>query len=77
MALKEMETKPIRGDQIRELTIEEVRDSLRQLREAQFKLKFRAATEDVTDGNPLQFRIIRRNVARLKTVLQEMEQANG
>jgi ribosomal protein L29 len=77
MALKDMETKPISGGQIRELTVEEVRDSLRQLQEAQFRLKFRAATEDVTAGNPLQFRIIRRNVARLKTVLQEMERANG
>ena len=75
MALKDAERKPLRAEQVRELNLDEVRDELQRLQEAQFRLKFRAATEDVTDGNPLQFRVIRRNIARLQTVLREMSQA--
>ena len=75
MALKDAERKPLRPDQVRELNREEVGDELRRLQEAQFRLKFRAATEDVTDGNPLQFRVIRRNIAKLQTVLREKSQA--
>jgi len=75
MALKDAERKPLHADQVRELNTEDVGDELRRLQEAQFRLKFRAATEDVTDGNPLQFRVIRRNIARLQTVLREKSQA--
>ncbi len=74
MALKDAERKPLRAEQVRELNVDEVREELHRLEEAQFRLKFRAATEDVTDGNPLQFRVIRRNIARLQTVLREMSQ---
>ena len=75
MALKDAERKPLRAEQVRELNADEVGDELQRLQEAQFRLKFRAATEDVTDGNPLQFRVIRRNIARLQTVLREKNQA--
>jgi len=71
MALKNSETKPLKPDMIRELEASEIQDELSRLEEAQFRLRFRSATEDVTDGNELQFRIIRRNIARLKTVLRE------
>ncbi len=56
---------------IRELKVPELQAELDRLEEAQFRLKFRSATEDVTGGNPLQFRTIRRNIARMKTVLVE------
>ena len=75
MPLKDAERKRIRTEQIREMNEQEIRDELDRLQEAQFRLKFRAATEDVTDGNPLQFRILRRNIARLKTVLHEMSKS--
>ena len=73
MALKDAEFKPVDTAQIRELGVVEMRDELRRLEEAQFRLKYRAATADVTDGNPLRFRILRRNIARLKTILRETE----
>jgi large subunit ribosomal protein L29 len=73
MALKDAETKPIDTAQIRELGVVEMRDELQRLEEAQFRLRYRAATTDVTDGNPLRFRILRRNIARLKTILREQE----
>jgi large subunit ribosomal protein L29 len=69
MALKDAETKPLKMDEIRELDGDDLRDALAKLREAQFRLRFRAGTEKV--DNPLRFRIMRRNIARMKTVLRE------
>jgi large subunit ribosomal protein L29 len=42
---------------------------IRELEEEQFRLKFRSATEPLED--PLRLRVIRRDIARLKTVLRE------
>ncbi len=71
MSLKDAEKKPLGMEFIRELKDDELQAELNRLEEAQFRLKFRSATEDVTGGNPLQFRTIRRNIARMKTVLVE------
>ena len=71
MSLKDAEKKPLGMEFIRELKDDELQAELGRLEEAQFRLKFRSATEDVTGGNPLQFRTIRRNIARMKTVLVE------
>lgn len=69
MALKDAETKPLRGSQLRELDTEELKAELSRLREALFRLRFRSATEAI--DNPMKFRIMRRNIARLLTVLRE------
>lgn len=69
MALKDAETKPLRGGQLREIESDELKQELRRLQEASFRLGFRSATETV--DNPMQFRVIRRNIARIKTVLRE------
>jgi large subunit ribosomal protein L29 len=69
MALKDTERKPLDPVQIRELQTAELQEELRRLEEAQFRLRFRSATEAI--DNPLQFRIIRRNIARIRTVLRE------
>jgi len=75
MSLKDAEKKPLGMEFIRELKGPELEAELDRLEEAQFRLKFRSATEDVTGGNPLQFRTIRRNIARMKTVLAERKSA--
>ena len=75
MSLKDAEKKPLDASFIRELKDEELQVELDRLEEAQFRLKFRSATEDATGGNPLQFRILRRNIARMKTVLRERKSA--
>ncbi len=75
MSLKDAEKKPLGMEFIRELKDAELQAELDRLEEAQFRLKFRSATEDVTGGNPLQFRTIRRNIARMKTVLAERKSA--
>jgi large subunit ribosomal protein L29 len=69
MALKDVEKRPVEPVQIRELQTVELEEELARLEEAQFRLKFRSATEAI--DNPLQFRVIRRNIARIKTVLRE------
>ena len=47
-------------------------EALRELStDERFRLAFKRATEAVT--NPLQFRALRREVARIKTILRERE----
>lgn len=72
MALKDAELKPIEPAALRELGDQELTEGLQALKEAQFRLRFRAATEDL--DNPMQFRIMRRNIARIETVLRERRQ---
>jgi len=54
---------------IRELTEAEIDTRIAELEEERFRLKFRAGTETLED--PLRLRVIRKDVARLKTVLKE------
>ncbi len=75
MALKDVEKKPLRAARVRELSTEELKQELSRLEEARFRLRFRSATEAVE--NPIQFRIIRRNIARIKTVLRERARAGA
>jgi large subunit ribosomal protein L29 len=50
---------------------EDVTARIRDLEEERFRLKFRSATEPLEE--PLRLRNIRRDIARLKTVLTERE----
>jgi len=72
MALRAADRRPLDPAQIRELDTRELQEELVRLEEASFRLTFRSATEAV--DNPLQFRVMRRNVARIKTVLRERKQ---
>ena len=66
----------MRADEIREMANDDIAARFRDLEEEQFRLKFRGATEPLED--PLRLRLIRRDIARLKTVLQEQQaQTNG
>jgi large subunit ribosomal protein L29 len=58
----------------REQTVEELERSLAEAREEEFRLRFRSATETI--DNPMRFRALRRDIARIQTVLRE-KQANG
>jgi len=58
-----------RPDTLRELKTEELTQKLAVLTEEIFRLEFRRATESLT--NPLQLRMIRRDIARIKTILKE------
>ena len=62
-----------RPDTLRELKTDELTQKLTVLTEEQFRLEFRRATESLT--NPLQLRTIRRDIARIKTILKERASA--
>ncbi len=59
----------MKADQIRELSVDEITARLAELEEERFRLRFRGATEPLS--NPLRLRFIRRDIARLQTVLRE------
>jgi large subunit ribosomal protein L29 len=61
----------MRAEEIRELTVAEVQGRILELQEERFRLRFRAATETLED--PLRLRVIRKDIARMQTVLRERE----
>jgi large subunit ribosomal protein L29 len=62
------------GTEIRDMTDQEIRDRVEQLEEERFRLRFRSATQQLE--NPMLLRNLRRDIARLKTVLRERELQN-
>ena len=57
------------SSEIREMDEGDINKRIAELEEERFRLKFRAGTETLDD--PLRLRVIRKDVARLKTVLKE------
>ena len=53
----------------RELSVEQLEAKLAEAREEEFRLRFRSATEAI--DNPMRFRSIRRDIARILTTLRE------
>lgn len=58
-------------EEILELTEEELRNRLEDLQEELQNLRFQHATHQL--DNPLRLRMIRKDIARIKTVLREYE----
>ena len=58
-----------RPEELREMKTEDLTQKLTVLSEERFRLEFRRATEALT--NPLQLRTIRRDIARIQTILKE------
>ena len=63
--------KPLKPQDIREMTLTEVNMKLSDLEEELFNLRFRNAMKQLDD--PLRIRIIKRDVARLKAIIREHE----
>jgi large subunit ribosomal protein L29 len=59
--------------EIRDMSTDELTARVDQLEEELFRLRFRAATMEIE--NPMLLRTLRRDVARLRTVLRERELA--
>ncbi len=59
--------------ELRELQDVELRQKLVQLQEENFRLRFRSASEAIE--NPTQLRYLRREIARVKTVVLERERS--
>lgn len=54
---------------IREMSDADIRARVAELEEERFRLRFRAATQPLED--PLRLRVVRKDIARLNTVLRE------
>ena len=65
----------MQAEEIRELTEEDILSRIAELEEERFRLRFRSATETLED--PLRFRVIRKDIARMKTILREREATRG
>jgi large subunit ribosomal protein L29 len=61
----------VKGSAIREMTADEIRDRVGEVREELFNLRFRNAMKQL--DNPLKIREGRREMARLLTALREKE----
>ena len=61
-------------NEIREMSVEDLRTKIDELTRERFNLRFRSATESI--DNPMRFRDLRRDIARMHTILREKE-ANG
>jgi large subunit ribosomal protein L29 len=63
------ETRADRLKQWRDKSTDELETLIRELTEERFRLRFRSATEAI--DNPMRFRAIRRDIARIQTVLRQ------
>jgi large subunit ribosomal protein L29 len=59
----------MKPNELREMSLEDLESKLGELTEERFRLRFRSATESIE--NPIRFRAIRRDIARIKTILKE------
>lgn len=64
----------MRADEIREMSAADITTRIAELEEERFRLTFRSATEPLED--PLRLRMLRKDIARLKTVLREQARAS-
>ena len=58
----------MKANELTEMKPEELDAKLQELVQERFNLRFRSATESIE--NPLRFRAIRRDIARIKTALR-------
>ena len=57
--------------ELAELSVDDLKAKLAELTEERFRLRFRSATESIE--NPMRFRSLRRDIARIKTMLRARE----
>lgn len=58
----------MRASELTDLSVDELEGKLGELTEERFRLRFRSATEAIE--NPIRFRLMRRDIARIKTILR-------
>ncbi|MBI4914734.1 MAG: 50S ribosomal protein L29 [Acidobacteria bacterium] len=59
----------MKARELRERSIEELRRSEAELREQLFKLRFQKATGQIE--NPVKIRLVRKDIARVQTILAQ------
>ena len=61
----------MKPDEIRQMTTEEIRAKLEEAYEELMNLRFQHAADQL--ANPMRIRQVRRDIARMKTILRERE----
>lgn len=61
----------MKATEIRNMTKDEIIKNLSDLRDEHFKLRMRRSNEEIP--NPVRLRLIRRDIARLETILKEIK----
>ena len=61
-------------EEIRQMSYADIRALIAEKEESRFRLRFRGATE--TLDKPLELRWLRKDIARLKTILRERERSH-
>lgn len=64
--------KAMKVEEIRKMAAEEIRTKISDSREEMMKLRFQQVTGQLTD--PSSMRTLRRNIARMVTILRETEE---
>ncbi|HRJ75355.1 MAG TPA: 50S ribosomal protein L29 [Anaerolineales bacterium] len=65
--------KAMKSEDIRKLAPEEIRTKIADARDEVMKLRFQQVTGQLTD--PSRLKILRRDIARMETILREIERA--
>ena len=65
--------KAMKVEEVRKLAAEEIRTKITDSREELMKLRFQQVTGQLTDTSYM--RVLRRNIARMETILRETERA--
>jgi large subunit ribosomal protein L29 len=61
----------MKASDIRELSADEIKNRISEAQEELFRLRFRSATQQLE--NPALIKSLRRNVARMRTILRQRE----
>jgi len=61
----------MKATDIRNMTKDEIVRNLLELRDEHFKLRMRRGSEELP--NPIRLRMVKRDIARLETILREIE----
>jgi large subunit ribosomal protein L29 len=61
----------MKASELRDLSIEELQKKLTDFKDELFSLRFQVVTGQL--GNPMRIKEVRHNIARVKTILKEIE----
>ena len=67
--------KQMKATDLRKKSQTELEEELNELKEELFKLRFQHATNQL--ANPLQLKYVKRDIARVKTVMRQQELSDG
>ena len=65
----------MKATEIRELTVEELQEKLKALKEELFNLRFQLAVNQL--DNPMRIKAVKKDIARVLTVIREQQLENS